>query len=895
MNLLRRLWYLVTSRQQADDLADEIEFHRQMKADALRRDGMAEADVASSTRRALGNELLARERARDVWIPVWLQDISQDLRFGARMLRKDRRFTIAAVVALGLGIGVNNSVFTIMNAALFRPLPFEESARIVAAIQTDAQGRRGQVAYADYLDWSNSATSFETIAAYQGGTFNLSDDVRSAERLRGVFVTGNTFTMLRLAPFIGRDFRAEDDRVGAPPVAILSYDLWQARYGGDTSVVGRAVRINSQPATVIGVMPRPFAYPATAQIWQPLGATTGLSATDRGVRNLSVVGRLRDGVSLENARAEMEGIVGRLSLAYPATNKDLRVTVQTLQEALSGGGQAKTILATLMGAVTFVLLIACANVASLLLARSANRSREIAVRAALGAGRWRIVRQLLVECLMIAVLAAVVGLALSRYLSAVMASAFDIYEVGAPGGTTRPYWVDISVDGLTVVFLGGLGLFVSIAVGLMPSWHLSKTNVNDVLKDSGRAGGTTVRARRLTGALLVGQLALTVILLTGAGLLARSFFAQYTKDLVLDPRGIVTMRIVLPPAKYATQDRQRQFVRDLDARLSELPVFSSVALGSDIPLHPLGFGSRTLMIDGVTADAATELPSVFYVAVGPRYLETLGLTILQGRSLTPLDAKPGREGAIVNQRFASKYFPDGVAIGRRIQLTVPVEPKSSAWVTIVGVSPSLPNFFQERAAEPVVYIPFDAEPGMQRAISIIVRAADPTLGKAAAAAALREQVSAMDADLPVFGIQTLEEAVLASTRPTLTIGTWFVTIALVALVLATVGLYALTAHGVAQRSHEIGVRMALGARSDQVVWLFVRRTVTHLILGLMLGIAGALAIGRLLSFFLRDTDPRDPLTITLVVVTLVSVTLAASVWPARRAARVDPVTALRAD
>jgi putative ABC transport system permease protein len=324
-------------------------------------------------------------------------------------------------------------------------------------------------------------------------------------------------------------------------------------------------------------------------------------------------------------------------------------------------------------------------------------------------------------------------------------------------------------------------------------------------------------------------------------------------------------------------------------------VFSAVTLGSDIPLHPLGFGSRSIAVEGQAVDAAAELASVFYVAVGPRYFETLGINPLLGRPLTALDSRPGQEGVIVNQRLASKYFPDGDVIGKRIQLTVPVAPRQSAWFTIVGVSPSLPNLFQERAAEPVVYVPFDAEPGPQRAVSIIVRAADPSLGKNAAAAALREHVSAMDADLPVFGIQTLDEAVLMASRSTLTIGSWFVTIALVALVLASVGLYALTAHGVAQRSHEIGVRMALGARSSQVMWLFVRRTITQLVFGLALGIAGALGIGRLLSFFLRDTDPRDPLTIAAVSALLIVVALTASVWPARKAARVDPVEALRAD
>ena len=894
MNLLRRLWYFVTARQQADDLADEMEFHRQMRADALRRDGVPEAEVSSRTQRALGNELLSRERARDVWIPLWLQDITQDFRFGARMLLKDRRFTIAATLALGLGIGVNNSVFTIMNAALFRPLPFEESERLVDPILIDAQGRRGPVSYADYREWTKSATVFETLAAYGFGTFNLSEDSRSAERLRGVFVTANTFAMLRVTPFIGRDFTADDDRSGATSVVILSYDLWQSRYGGEPSVVGKTVRINSQPAVVIGVMPRQFAYPATAQAWQPLSAGPNLNPTNRRVRNLSVVGRLRSGVELATTRAEMEGIAGQIAVAFPETNRSLRIILPTLQEALVGGGQAWSILATLMGAVTLVLLIACANVASLLLARSTNRSREIAVRSALGAGRWRIIRQLLVECLLIAVLATIAGLALSRYLSSLMATAFDIYEIGAPGSTTKPYWVDLSVDGLTVVFLGALALFVSVAVGLIPSWHLSKTGPNEVLKEGGRAGGATRFARRITGGLLVGQLALTVMLLVGAALLVRNFFTQYLTDPVLDPRGIVTMRIVLPAATYADRDRQRQFVRQLDERLSTLPVFASTTLGSDIPLHPLGFATRSLAIEG-TIWNPTDAPTVFYVAVGPRYLETLRLPLLRGRSLTALDARPGHEGVVVNQRFASKYFADGEAVGKRIQLREPVDAAPPDWFTIVGVAPSLPNFLQERAAEPVVYAPFNAEPGAQRAISIIVRAADPPLGKTAAASALREQVAALDPDLPVFGVQTFDEALLMATRSTRTIGSWFTIIALVALVLATVGLYALTAHSVAQRAHEIGVRMALGAKSSQVVWLFVRRTVIQLTLGLALGIAGAIGIGRTLSVFLSNTNARDPVTIALVCGVLVMVALTASVWPARKAARINPVEALRAD
>jgi putative ABC transport system permease protein len=353
--------------------------------------------------------------------------------------------------------------------------------------------------------------------------------------------------------------------------------------------------------------------------------------------------------------------------------------------------------------------------------------------------------------------------------------------------------------------------------------------------------------------------------------------------------------MVLPVPKYAGVTRQRQFIDQLDARLTALPMFRSVALGSDIPLQPLGFGSRSLSIEGRAWDT-DEPPPVFFVTVGPRYFETLGLSVLQGRMLTPFDGVTGQEGALVNQRLAAKYFPNGDAIGKRIRLTGNnFKPEQAPWFTIVGISPSLPNFFPDRTNEPMVYVPFEADPGPQRTISVIVRVADPGAGKAAAAAILRDEVSAIDPDLPVFGIQTLDEAVEVGRGPNRTLGSWFLTIAVVALLLATVGLYALTAHSVVQRAHEIGVRMALGAQSREVVWLFVRRTVIQLAIGLTLGTAGALAVGRLLSMFLRDTNPRDPLALTIAAAVLIAVALTASVWPARRAARIDPAVVLRSD
>lgn len=900
--MIRRLWYIVTGRRREADLADEIAFHREMKAQELRAAGVSEAEIAAATQRALGNDLSARQQARDVWVWPWLQDISQDVRFGVRMLAKDRRFTVAAVLALGLGIGVNNTVFTVINMALFRDLPFPEADRLVDPVLMDRRGN-GNVSYADYLAWSAAAKSFEGFGADSSGTINLSDDRRPAERMRGSFMSATSFRLLRAKPILGREFIAADEQAGAPSVTLLSYEVWQSRYGGEPSIIGHGVRVNGVPSTVIGVMPPGFAFPMTAQLWQPITAINGLSETDRRTRNLNLFGRLADGVSLEQARSELETIAAQIAQAHPDTNKDLKVLLDTLKKGATGGRQAAVILATFMGAVAFVLLIACANVASLLLARSAHRAREIAIRASLGATRWRIVRQLLIECGLIAALASVLGLWLSIYGAREMASAFNVMEIGAPGAATKPYWVDLSADTATWMFLGAAGLFASLAIGLVPSWHLSRTNVNEALKDGGRAGSATVRARRMTGGLLIAELALTVILLTGAGLMIRTYFSLYLTDLVLDTTGVVTMRVLLPAQKYASRIEQQQFADTLYERLHGLSAFASVGLGSDIPFHPLGFASGALTIQGRDAAAGEEPPSVYRVIAGPGYFETLGVSIVRGRVLTERDSLLGQEGALVNQRFAAKFFPGGEALGQRIQIrppaaaAAPIAPAAPEppWFTIVGVTQSLPNFMPDRRDEAVAYLPMRADPAQLRAISIVVRAADPAAGKTAAAVALREHVSAIDGDLPVFAILTLDEAAALARVPSRIVASWFIAIALIALILASVGLYALTAHGVAQRAQEIGVRIALGAQADQVVWLFVRRTMLQLAIGLTLGIAGALAVGKLLSTFLRDTDPRDPVTLVVVSVLLVVVALIASVWPARKAARVDPVVALRAE
>ena len=674
-------------------------------------------------------------------------------------------------------------------------------------------------------------------------------------------------------------------------MTLISYEIWQSRYGGE-SVVGRAIRVNGEPSTIVGVMPPRFSFPMLAQAWVPLGRVQ-LQAAPRDRRSLSVYGRLKDGVEVAEARAEMTTLAARIAEQHPQTNKQLALSVATLRDN-KVQRQDPQIFATLLGAVGFVLLVACANVASLLLARATHRSREMAVRASLGASRWRLVRQLLIECTLIALLAGVVGYWLSIFGAREIGRAFGIYEVGSPGGVVMPYWVDLSTDSYQLLFVGVACLLTSVGIGLMPAWHLAGTNVHDTLKAGGRTDAATSRARTVTSALIVAQLALTLVLLSGAGLMVRSFASLYFTDRVIDTSGFVTMRIVLPVEKYPTFEHQRRFFESLDERLAGTPVFASATLVSEIPFMPLGFVMNGLSIQGQEPAAASELPQAFSVTVGPRFLETLGLATTQGRSLAPVDGLTGREGAVINGRFAAKFFPRGDALGQRIRFTTPTG-RNGPWLTVVGISQTLPSFIRAEETEAVAYVPLAADVRQPRSMSLIVRGTDAGAGVQPLVTAAREQVARLDPNLPVFAVQTFDEAVAMGRNSTRMIGSWFVTIGVIALVLAAVGLYALTAHGVAQRTQEIGVRMALGARSGQVTWLFVRRAVAQLALGVVAGIAGTLAVGKLLNAFLRNTEPRDPLTLAAVIALLVIVALTASIWPARRAATVDPVVALRAD
>src|SRR3989475_5399836 len=512
--LLRRVWYLIRQRQFEDDLAEEMAFHRSMTTGA-----------------AFGSTALAQNRSRDVWIWPWLQDIAQDGRFAARLLAKDRRFTIAAIVALALGIGANTTVFTFINTALFKNLPFDEPQHIVALGTRDARGRELAVSYADFQDWRSAAHAFEAMSASARSPMSVSEPDLPPERLRGWYVSANTFDVLRVKPILGRGFVAEDERRGAAAAVIIAYDVWTRRYDASPAVIGREIRVNGITSVVIGVMPRDFRFPMTAQAWQPLASMPGVSTARRDAGTIGVTARLRPGVTIEQARSELTTIAERLARDYPDTNQGITATAGPPLENMRRF--ATPMLLTMLGAVGFVLLIGCANVATLMLARAASRAREIAIRSALGATRWRIVRQLSIESVLLAMLAGVAGLVLSVLRVRYFGVAFDTIEIGAPDQSAAPYWVDLGMDRIVFAFVAALCLGSSILFGLAPALHISKTNVNDVLKDGGRNAAGGPRVRRGTGALMIAELALALILLSGAGLLVRSFLIHYSTTLVI--------------------------------------------------------------------------------------------------------------------------------------------------------------------------------------------------------------------------------------------------------------------------------------------------------------------------------------------------------------------------
>ena len=802
-----------------------------------------------------------------------------DVRSALRVLARDRLFAAGVILVLGLGLGVNTTIFTIVNGMTWRPLPVAHGERIVNIDSRHLQRGVGTyTSYADFQDWRGATQTLEDLAAYRTATMNIGDDGRPADRLAGTFVTSNTFRLLGMQPALGRDFVQADDEPEADAVIILGHDVWRARYGADPTIVGRTLRINGAPTVVLGVMPAGFQFPSRANAWRPVSQMPGLDTIDRAERQFDLVGRLRPDVPVAQASAELDGIAAALAARYPDTNADIGARVVPFTHAfVAPPPEAREPLVMLIAAA-IVLLIACANGANLLLARAAHRAREMAMRATLGASRLRIVRQLVVEALVIAVAAAGLGLLLSAGGVAIFTrETVDL---------NLPYWIAFEFDARVFTYVAAACLGTAILFGVAPAWHLSKAGTHDVLKDGGRGAVGVRRVGRWTGALLVSELALTLTLLGAAAILLRSSASLGRQDALLDLDDIVTAQIGLPAARYEAPERRHQLHAQVQERFDHAPGIQFATLASVRPF--IESSTRVLQIEGQPPPASGRLPSVQSVGVGRRYFDTLGLYITRGRALQPGDDMPGREAVVINQQLADVYFPHTDPVGRRIRLTETREAGTNErWLTIVGVVPSIRQRTMAGVA-PLAYVPLDLHLGPT--LAVIARHGGDT---SRTIAELREALRAVDSDVALFNVNSLRRLSELSRWPARMVTFVLALFAVIAIALSIAGLYAMTAYGVSRRTAEIGLRMALGARRAQIAWWFLRTTLFHVGAGLALGMAGVMATAQLLRGMLVETSGPDALLLTGIVAAVVMITVVACLVPARRAVRLDPVVALR--
>jgi predicted permease len=801
-----------------------------------------------------------------------------DLRFAFRMVAAHPWFSTAVVVTLALGIGINTTVFTLVNAVLFKPVPVPGGDRLVTINGQDLKKPDNfyGVSSADYREFREQNKTLEGIEAMAGGSAVISEQGNPPDRYRMVRVTPGLFEMLHMPVVLGRGFAPADGQPGAEPVVLIGYSVWQGRYAGRPEVIGRAVRVNGTPSTIIGVMPEGFRFPQNEDVWMPYIASNE-DLENRANRLLRLFALLKPRTTLEAAGADLAVIAHRLAGAYPQTNENTGVSVRTFHDTFNGG-PIRLIFLTMMGAVGFVLLIACANVANLMLSRALARQREISVRAALGASRWQIMRQLLVESLLLSSLGGLLGLGLA-------AGGVHLFDLSTQD-VGKPYWIQFTMDYVVFGYFAAISLLSGLLFGLAPALRASRVDLNTALKDGAPAGGST--AGRLTGVLVVVQFALTVVLLAGAGLMVRSFFAAQTLNEFVPVQQLFTARIDLPDGKderYVQRTERMRFYDDVLARLAALPGVTHAASTANLPGG--GSSTRNMELEGQPLDKPENALRIAIVVQSPGYLEAIGLPVLLGRGFNAADGETGQEAAVVTRQFAASHWPDGPAVGRRFRFLEGRDNKPGPWITVVGVCGDIVQRPQDPENPPLAYIPH-RQLGWGDMALLVRTTGDP----AALAPVVRAAVQAIDQDIPLFDVRTMRQALDRQTWFLAVFGSLFLTFALTALLMASVGLYAVVAQATVRRTREIGIRMALGATTAIILRLVLRRGLTQLGIGLALGLGGAFAATQLLKTILFLTSPQDPVVYTAVTTMLVAVGILACWIPARRAAQVHPVRAL---
>jgi putative ABC transport system permease protein len=803
-----------------------------------------------------------------------METFLQDLRYAVRVLIKKPAFASLAVLALALGIGANSAIFSVVNAVLLRPLPFPDADKLVWVWDTQPQLETAPSSVADFLDWREQNQSFEYMAAFQDGDMFF-DRGEGNEDIRVGLVTPDMFSLLRVSPILGRTFTEEETRPGHFRVALLSYSLWKQRFGSDENIIGQTVTLSGFPYTIIGVMPAGFDFPNQALLWRPFPIDP--NRIDRGPHFLKVVARLKSNVALDQAQAEMSAIAGRLAESFPEKIAGHGVRLQPLQEFLTGN--IRPVLFVLLAAVGFVLLIACANVANLLLARAASRQKEMAVRSALGASRARIIKQLLTESVLLAIAGGALGLALSVW---------GVKVLIALGANNIPRAKEIGLDWWVVGFTFSISILTGIVFGLIPALQVSKPDLNETLKESGRttAGAHSSRVRSL---LVIAEVALSLVLLVGAGLMIKSLHLLNEVKPGFNPDKLLTMGVTLLSSRYPEDQQVVSLYQQLLERLGNTPGAESVAAISELPLA----GSNTndsFTIEGRPAIAKEEEPLAEYRVITPDYFKSMGIALLAGRDIALTDTKQSPNVVVINESFARRHFPDGDAIGHRLKFQGQLRDP----LLIVGVVGDVHHFGLDEKPTPEAYVPYLQDPlrdeSYARSMTIVVRTkSDPE----ALAGTFRNEALAVDKSLPVYGIKTMSEYMrdsLSQRRFNMMLLGIF---AAVALVLAAVGIYGVLSYSVSQRTHEIGIRMAVGAQPKDILKLVVGQAMMMALLGVAIGLVAAFALTRLMASLLYGVSATDPLIFALISVALTSVALAASLVPARRAIKVDPMIALR--
>ncbi|HEX8144501.1 MAG TPA: ABC transporter permease [Pyrinomonadaceae bacterium] len=796
----------------------------------------------------------------------------QDVRYGFRILRKKPAFTAMAVLTLALGIGANTSIFSVVNAILLRELPYREPSRLVwAETAQERNGRRetSGVSPADFWDWKEQSRTFEQLAAFRGEGISLKDS-EQPEALAGARVSFNFFQTLGIAPMLGRAFSSEDGQLSAPGTIVLSHRLWQRRFGGDPSIVGRTLQTTEGPSVVVGVMPPDFRFPSFAEAWVPFAR----DSSEMRVRNryFQVFGRLKPDQSLASAQAEMTTVASRLEAEHPETNKGWAVVLTPLKQRLTG--ETRPALLVLLGAVGFVLLIACANVANLLLARAATRRKEMAIRLALGASRAQLLQQLLIESLLLALTGGALGLLLTAWgvdlLIGLLPQSKEVYQL--PNA--------VGIDAVVLLFTLLVSVLTGLIFGLIPGWRASRPNVNEWLKDGSHSTEGS-RGQRVRGALVVMEIAVALVLLVGAGLLIQSFVRLRRVELGYNPHGLMTMWISAPFSRYPNDESRARLYGEVLEQVRQVPGVEGVTLTSGMPF---GFLSFPFNIEGEPLPSGDA--TVHYSAISPGYFDVLKAPVRAGRDFNARDDRTSPNVAIINEALARQYFSGADALGKKISISYM---GGRVVREVVGVVGDIRQDELRMPTAPEIYVPYQQQPWLGQALVIRTAMADPLSLKKE----VQRAIWAVDKDQPVSRAETVDEILselVAEPRLyTLLLGLF----AALALTLSAIGIYGVISYTVTQRTHEIGVRMALGAQGRDILRMIVGQAMLLALAGIAIGVGASLALTRLISSLLFGVSTTDPLTFGAVSLGLAVVALLASFIPARRATRVDPMIALR--